>query len=117
MKKFLSDSKMFEFDRYYKECQKNNHPFIKARKNQIDGNYLVLLDLITCDYNLSSQSRNKIKDLFTRETNSLKSSKPKKSIFKGCNIDKELVWYDGIVPERLNDFCETLFDLSYVGKA
>ena len=104
---------MFEFDRYYKECQKNNRPFIKARKNQIDGNYLVLLDLITCDYNLSYKNREKITDLFAKETNSLKS---KKSIFKGCNIDKELVWFDGIVPERLNYFCETLFDLSYVDR-
>jgi len=107
---------MFEFDKYYKECQKNNRPFIKARKNQIDGNYLVLLDLITCDYNLSSESQIKIKDLFTRETISLNSDKTKKSMFKGCNIDKELVWYDGILSERLTDFCETLFDLSYVGK-
>ena len=107
---------MFEFDKYYKECQKNNRPFIKARKNQIDGNYLVLLDLITCDYNLSFESREKITDLFTRETNSLKSNKPKKSIFKGYNIDKELVWYDGILQERLTSFCETLFDLSYIGK-
>ena len=116
MKKFLSDSKMFEFNKYYKECQKNNRPFIKARKNQMDGNYLVMLDLITCDYNLSSESQNKIKDLFTRETNYLKSNNSKKSIFKGCNIDKKLVWYDGILSDRLTNFCETLFDLSYNGR-
>ena len=26
-------------------CQNSNQPFIKARKNQIDGNYIVQLDL------------------------------------------------------------------------
>ena len=115
MKKFLSDSKMFEFDRYYRECQKNNRPFIKARKNLIDGNYLIQLDLITCDYNLTTENQNNINDLFTKETDFLKSRYPKKSIFKGCNIDKQLAWYDGILSERLNDFCDTLFDLSNIG--
>lgn len=115
MKKFLSDSKMFEFDRYFKECQKNNRPFIKARKNPRDGNYLILMDLITCDYNLTSKNRNKIKDLFTRETNFSKSKNIGKSIFKDFNIDKELVWYDGILSERLDAFCENLFDLAYIG--
>ena len=114
MKKFLSDSKMFEFDRYFKECQETNRPFIKARKNPEDGNYLILLDLNTCDYNLSSENRNKIKDLFTSETNSTESRKLQKSSFKGFNIDKELVWYNGVLPKRLCAFCENLFDLACI---
>jgi hypothetical protein len=103
---------MFEYDKHYRECQKNNQPFIKARKNPIDDNYIVQLDLITCDYNLSIEGQNNIKKLFEKERNYLKSKNSKKVIFKGCNIDKELTWYDGILPERLEIFCEYLFDLS-----
>ena len=103
---------MFEYDKHYRECQKNNQPFIKARKNQIDGNYVVLLDLGTCDYNLTLDDQKNVQKLFENETNYLKSNFSKKIIFKGCNIDKELSWYDGILPERLDIFCENLFDLS-----
>ncbi len=105
---------MFEYQKYYKECQTNNQPFIKAQKNLIDGNYLVQLDLITCDYNLASCNQEWIKELFTTETNYLKSTHPQKLIFKGCNIDKELAWYDGVLSERLDTFCETLFRLSRI---
>jgi hypothetical protein len=103
---------MVELDRYSKECRKNNHPFIKARKNPVDDNYVVQLDLITCDYDLTIEVQNNVKKLFEKETNFLKSNNSRKSIFKGCNIDKELAWYDGILPERLDIFCENLFDLS-----
>jgi hypothetical protein len=103
---------MFELDRHYRECQKNNRPFIKARKNPIDDNYLVQLDLITCDYNLTIEGQNNVKKLFEKETYYLKSNNFKKNIFKGYNIDKELAWYDGILPKRLDTFCENLFDLS-----
>jgi hypothetical protein len=51
-------------------------------------------------------------DLFKKETDYLESINQKKSIFKGCNADKELAWYDGILPNRLDGFCENLFDLS-----
>ena len=112
MKKFLSDSKMFEYDKHYQECKKNNQPFIKARKNPIDDNYVVQLDLITCDYNLTTNAQKNVKRLFKKETDYLKSNNPGNPIFKGCNIDKELVWYDGILPKRLDIFCENLFDLS-----
>lgn len=115
MKKYLSDSKMFEFDAYYKECQTYNQPFIKARKNYVDGNYLVILDLNTCNYFLPEVSRNNVKTLFSKEILYLQSLHPKKIIFKGCNIDKELTWFDGVVSERLNDFCNNLFDLSNNG--
>ena len=114
MKKFISDSKMFEYDKHYKECQKNNQPFIKARKNFLDNNYLVFLDLITCDHNLTIENQNNVKELFKKETDYLKSYDPTKSLFKGCNIDKELAWYEGILPERLDAFCENLFNLSII---
>ena len=92
--------------------KKNNQPFIKARKNPIDDNYVVQLDLITCDYNLTIEEKSNVKKLFEKETNYLKSNNPRNSIFKGCNIDQELAWCDGILPERLDAFCENLFNLS-----
>ncbi|MFQ5440383.1 MAG: hypothetical protein ACE5DL_02865 [Nitrosopumilaceae archaeon] len=113
MKKFLTDSKMFELDRYYQDCKQKNQPFIKARKNPVDNNYVVQADLITCDYKLTSDDKNNIDILFKKEINFLNSFHPGNSIFKGCNIDKELVWFDGILPERLNNFCESLFDLLF----
>jgi len=103
---------MFELDRYYKECQKNNIPFIKARKNPVDGNYVIQLDLITCDYKLSREGLDTVEKLFQMETEFLNSNNSTKLVFKGCNSDKELAWYDGVLPHRLNSFCETLFDLA-----
>ena len=97
---------------FTRSAKKNNQPFIKARKNPIDDNYAVQLDLITCNYTLTIEEKSNVKKLFEKETNYLKSNNPRNSIFKGCNIDKELAWYDGILPERLDAFCENLFNLS-----
>lgn len=112
MKNYLVDSKMFELDKHYRECQKQNLPFIKARKDPVDNNYLVQVDLITCNYNFTSEDEKKIRLLFEKEIKFQKKSNSKKSKFKGCNFDKELVWYDGIFEERLEDFCQNLFNLS-----
>ena len=109
MKKFLSDSKMFEFEKFYRECQKNNVPFIKAKKNPIDNNYLVQMDLMTFQNNFENDNYDIISKLFEDERKSLKEKKLD-SVFKGCNVNKEVVWFDGILPERLDSFCETLFD-------
>jgi len=113
MKKYLVDSKMFELDKHYRECQKQNFPFIKARKNPIDNNYVVKVDLITCKYNLTSEDEKNINLLFEKETNFQNEHNPKTMIFKGCNIDKELAWYDGILEDRLDAFCQNLFNLVY----
>ncbi|MBA4454272.1 MAG: hypothetical protein ACO2Y5_04170 [Nitrosopumilaceae archaeon] len=110
MKKFLADSKMFEFEKFYKECQKNNIPFVKAKKNPVDNNYLIQMDLMTCKKNLKADAQNKIYSLFEKEKEFLNENNHD-SVFKGCNVDKEIVWFDGILPKRLNYFCETLFDL------
>ena len=110
--KYLADSKMFELDRYYKLCKQNNVPFIKARKNPVDGNYLVQLDLITCDYNLSEGGITKINTLFQDEKDFLELNDSFENIFKGSHISKQFVWFDGILPQRLDKFCKTLFDLS-----
>ena len=76
---------MFEYDKHFRQCQQNNQPFIKARKNPDTQNYVVLLDLITCDYTLSEEGKVKVNDLFKKETDYLESINQKKSIFKGCN--------------------------------
>ena len=110
--KYLADSKMFELDRYYKHCQQNNVPFIKARVNPVDGNYLVQLDLITCDYKLSNDGIRKIKEVFQREQEFLESLETSKSFFKGSNVDKQFAWFDGVNSQRLDNFCQILFDLS-----
>jgi hypothetical protein len=102
---------MFELDKHYKQCKNNNQPFIKARKNPVDDNYVVQLDLITCDYSLTLNGQNKIKKLFEKETEFLKNHS-KNSIFKGNNVDEQFAWYDGILPDRLDNFCENLFALS-----
>ena len=109
MKKFLSDSKMFEFEKFYRECQKNNVPFIKAKINPIDNNYLVQMDLMTCQNNFENENYEIISKLFEDEKEFLKEKKLD-SVFKGCNVNKEVVWFDGILPKRLDSFCETLFD-------
>ncbi|NIM25851.1 MAG: hypothetical protein GTN97_01800 [Nitrosopumilaceae archaeon] len=116
MKKYLADSKMFEFDKYYRECQKTNIPFVKARKNPVDNNYLVQLDLITCNYNLSKIAQRNIQKLFQNETGYLENTGHDKSIFKGSNVNSEHAWYDGILPERLDKFCSSLFDFASTQK-
>ena len=111
MKKFLADSKMFELDRHYKECKKSNQPFIKARKNPVDNNYLVHLDLGTCDHNLTKDDEIKLQKIFQDEIDYLEKNRVDSSVYKGSNIDKEYAWYDGILPERLDSFCNSLFDI------
>ena len=107
---------MFEFDKFYRECQKSNQPFIKARKNPVDDNYLVQLDLLTCNYNLTPQTQKEIQKLFQNEISHLEKNGLDKSIFKGSNVNDEHAWYDGILPERLEEFCTNLYDLTFLEK-
>lgn len=101
---------MFEYDKYFRECQQLNKPFIKAKKNPHNGNYFVQIDLMTCDYELSKPVQKKITQLIQNEFNFSNSST--KSIFQDFNIDKELAWFDGVSSERLPLFCETLYDIT-----
>lgn len=90
MKKYLVDSKMFELDKHYRECQKQNFPFIKARKNPIDNNYVVQVDLITCNYNFTSEDEKKINQLFEKETIFQKTPIQKNNYSKGVILIKNL---------------------------
>lgn len=101
--KYLADSKMFEYDKHYRDCQQFNKPFIKAKINPKHGNYYVNIDLITCDYNFSLDEIKELNKLAVLE---------KKSSLVSFNIDDELAWFDGVLSQNVHDFCETLYDLT-----
>ena len=110
LKKYIIDSKMFEYDRHYRECQQNNQPFIKAKINPINGNYHVQIDMMPSDYEFTVDGEKQLKKLFDDEVSFLKSY-PKNS-FSGSSINKELSWFDGVLPDRLVLFCEKLYEIS-----
>lgn len=107
-KKYIADSKMFEYDKHYRECTQSNQPFIRAKINPANGYYHVQIDLMPCDYVFSKEGLEHLKNLFEDETRHLK---PKASL-ASYSVDKELSWVDGVVPSRLDTFCESLYDLS-----
>jgi hypothetical protein len=104
--KYLGDSKMFEYDKHYRECKEQNKPFIKTKVNPKHGNYYVQIDLMTCNYELSIQEQEEIKKLVKNE---VKFSRPD---FQDYNINKELAWFDGISHEHVDEFCKSLYDLT-----
>ena len=108
--KYLGDSKMFEYDKHYRECQQQNKPFIKAKINPLHKNYFVQIDLMTCNYELSTTEQDHIKKLIKNEIDYVQANS--KYDFQGFSIDKELAWFDGIPSEHLNAFCIALFDLT-----
>ncbi len=110
LKKYIIDSKMFEYDRHYRECQQSNQPFIKARINPINGNYYVQIDMMPCDYEFTIDGEKQLKKLFDDEVLFLKYYS--KTSFNGSSINKELSWFDGVLPDRLVSFCEKLYDIS-----
>jgi len=110
IRKYFGDSKMFEYDKFYRECQQENRPFIKAKVNPLHKNYLVQIDLMTCDYTLSAEMQEKISKLIQDEIQYVKLNS--KYSFEGFNIDKELAWFDGISSEHLEIFCNSLYGLS-----
>ncbi|MBC8516545.1 MAG: hypothetical protein ISR81_03455 [Nitrosopumilus sp.] len=108
--KYLGDSKMFEYDKHYRECQQQNKPFIKAKTSPSHKNYFVQIDLMTCDYELSKPEQDDIQKLVENEMEYVKSNT--KFDFQGFSIDKELAWFDGISSEHLDEFCVALYDLT-----
>jgi hypothetical protein len=108
--KYLGDSKMFEYDKHYRECQQQNMPFIKAKTNPTHGHYYVQIDLMTCDYDLTKQEQDEIKKLIQKEIAYVQLNS--KFEFKGFSITGELAWFDGIPSEHVDDFCNSLYDLT-----
>ena len=108
--KYLGDSKMFEYDKHYRECQQQNKPFIKAKINPLHKNYFVQIDLMTCNYELLKIEQEEIKKLIKLEADYVKSNTDYD--FQGFSIDKELAWFDGVSSEHLDNFCISLYDLT-----
>ncbi|MGY5142107.1 MAG: hypothetical protein ACW9WZ_03580 [Nitrosopumilus sp.] len=104
--KFIGDSKMFEYDKYFRDCQQLNKPFIKAKINPQHGNYFVLIDLATCEKRITKDNEDKIKQMIKNEKTFLEKDKP----FE-FSITEELAWFDGISPRRFEYFCNSLYDL------
>ncbi len=104
--KYLGDSKMFEYDKHYRECKQQNKPFIKAKINPKHGNYYVQIDLMTCNYELSIQEQQEFKKLVKNQVEFIQSD------FQDYNINKELAWFDGISHEHVDEFCKSLYDLT-----
>lgn len=107
--KYFGDSKMFEFDKFYRDCKQQNKPFIKAKINPVHKNYFVQVDLMTCDYGLSQNVQNEIDKLIQTEIDYVNLNS--KYVFEGYNIDKEIAWFDGVSVEHVDDFCNTLYDV------
>lgn len=107
--KYLGDSKMFEYDKHYRECQQQNRPFIKARVNPLHNNYFIQMDMMTCNYTLSKNDQDVLEKLIGDEIEYVKSNT--KYDFQGFSIDKELVWVDGVSSEHVDSFCISLYDL------
>lgn len=110
VQKFLGDSKMFEYDKFYRDCQQQNKPFIKAKTNPSHGNYFVQIDLATCSYRLSDVDKNKIKQFIDSEIDFIKTNSNYE--FQGHNVTDELAWFDGISRGHLENFCNFLYDLT-----
>ncbi len=108
--KYIGDSKMFEYDKHYRECQQLNKPFIKAKINPKHGNYYVQIDLMTCNYELSKSELDEIKKLIECEIEFVKSNG--KFSFNDFHIDKEIAWFDGIPTIHMDKFCESLYGLT-----
>ena len=108
-KKYIGDSKMFEYDKYYRECKQLNKPFVKARTSVEGKDYFVQVDLMTCNYELSKQSQQEINQYVQNEIDFVMLSTD--NDFRGYHIDKEIAWFDGVSFEHVDEFCKTLYDL------
>ena len=110
VKKYIGDSKMFEYDKYYRECKQLNKPFVKAKTSAEGKDYFVQIDLMTCSYDLSEQSQNKINQYVQSEIDFVMSNT--NHGFRGYHIDKEIAWFDGVPFDHVDKFCKTLYDLA-----
>ena len=108
--KYLADSKMFEYDKHYRECSQQNKPFIKSKINPVHGNYTINVDLMPCNYVFSESDQIKIEQLIQNEKKFVNSNSQKP--FNDYTIDEELIWIDGVSSEHMDFFCNSIYDLS-----
>jgi hypothetical protein len=108
--KYLADSKMFEYDKHYRECKQQNKPFIKCKINPIHDNYTINVDLMTCNYVLLESEQNEIKKLILNEIKFVNLNC--KNSFNDYTIDEELLWIDGVSFEHIDFLCNSIYDLT-----
>jgi len=108
--KYLADSKMFEYDKHYRECQQQNKPYIKSKINPAHDNYSISMDLITCNYVFSEFEQHEIEKLIQDEIKfvNLNCNNP----FNDYTINNEVIWVDGVSSKNMDFFCNSLYDLS-----
>ncbi|MCG3780290.1 MAG: hypothetical protein JW390_50145 [Nitrosopumilus sp.] len=107
--KYIGDSKMFEYDKYYRDCKQQNKPFIKAKLNPIHGNFTINIDLIPCNYIFLELEKKEIKKLIKNEIKFVNSNC--KNSFNDYTIDEDLIWIDGVSSEHVDFMCNSLYDL------
>ena len=107
-RKYVGESKMFEYDRHYRECQATGRPFVKARKSPVHKRYHVQIDMATCSRELSEDEQAAILEAFEAEADFVKPL-PGKS--EGFFIDPELAWFDGVSDRHLDSLCCWLHDM------
>ena len=108
--KYIADSKMFEYDKHYRECQQNNKPFIKSKINPVHDNDTITVDLMTCSYVFSKSEQNQIMQLIQDEIKFVNLNC--KNPFNDYTIDEELIWIDGVSSKHMDFFCNSIYDLS-----
>ena len=108
--KYLADSKMFEYDKHYRECQQQNKPFIKSKINPLHGNYSITVDLMTCNYIFSKPELDEIIELINNEKFFVNSNYEKP--FFDFTIDEELIWVDGVSIKHMDFLCNFIYDLT-----
>ena len=107
--KYLGDSKMFEYDKHYRDCQQHNQPFIKAKINPVHGNYYINVDLMPCRYIFSKEDQNEIEKLIHDEIQFVNSNYD--NSFTDYSINEEVVWIDGVSAEHMDFLCMSLYDI------
>tara|TARA_B110000014_G_scaffold238471_1_gene205145 strand:+ start:315 stop:668 length:354 start_codon:yes stop_codon:yes gene_type:complete len=108
--KYVADSKMFEYDKHYRQCQEQNKPFIKSKINPVHGNYSINMDLMPCNYVLSKFEQNEIKKLIHDEIKFVNLNYIDQ--FSDFSINDELIWIDGVSSENMDFLCNSLYDLT-----
>lgn len=95
--------------RHWYECDAENKPFIRARKN---GKYYdVLLDFYPAIYDLNEKGKKLVEETIKVEHNYVQSQKTRKSKTQMI-IGNVFSTLGQVLPKRVDSFCEKLFEIS-----
>lgn len=68
--------------------------------------------MMSCSYELTKQEQEEIRKMIQNEIDFVKKKSKSDFDFQGFKIDKELVWFDGVPSEHVDDFCVNPYDLT-----